>query len=397
MHITIGVTRRSVLLAVGGFVLAAALPFGVVRGWALLSPTLYAFLPSSTSWVNVKSYGAKGDGIADDSSAIQTAINALDRGAEIGGGGTVYFPRGVYKITRSLLISGTGSRQRHNFIIQGDGPGASVLRATSGLSNAALLKVDGSAVTRIYNPTIRDIGIDISNAPTARGLEFILAHYINVDHVWILGPAGTGSTEGIRVDGGPLTSAINYSGYNRITRSYIDRHSIGIFLRNQVTATVITDNHLSGSSQPDQVGIRMTRMCAGIEVFRNEIENFTVGIQSSGAGLMAVGNLFESNSVAHVKFEAEAPSGTTLYSMTLGNSNWGAAPMVMTPHDPNGYHDAISTFDVNSEFSIPNKTVNAYAYSANGRDGFTGVKTFPTIDGSCTMHFSGGLMVWTDC
>ena len=43
---------------------------------------------------NVKNFGAKGDHKTDDTKAIQAAINA----AVSHGGGTVYFPDGVYQI-----------------------------------------------------------------------------------------------------------------------------------------------------------------------------------------------------------------------------------------------------------------------------------------------------------
>lgn len=47
---------------------------------------------------NVKYYGAKADGITDDTVAIQTAINACFAA----GGGTVYFPNGIYIIAGAL-------------------------------------------------------------------------------------------------------------------------------------------------------------------------------------------------------------------------------------------------------------------------------------------------------
>lgn len=50
--------------------------------------------------VNVKDYGAKGDGVTDDSANIQAAINDV-RSA---GGGSVFFPAGSYRISTTLKI-----------------------------------------------------------------------------------------------------------------------------------------------------------------------------------------------------------------------------------------------------------------------------------------------------
>ena len=65
---------------------------------------------------NVKEFGAVGDGVADDTTAIQNAINqaALD-GNAIGNslkGGTVYFPPGTYKVSTALNLSPGNSSGR---------------------------------------------------------------------------------------------------------------------------------------------------------------------------------------------------------------------------------------------------------------------------------------------
>jgi Pectate lyase superfamily protein len=50
--------------------------------------------------VSVKDHGARGDGVADDTAALQAAINA----ALTPVGGSLYFPHGTYKITAKLVI-----------------------------------------------------------------------------------------------------------------------------------------------------------------------------------------------------------------------------------------------------------------------------------------------------
>ncbi|MEV3860706.1 glycosyl hydrolase family 28-related protein [Streptomyces sp. NPDC050095] len=77
-----------------------------------------AKLPSMVDWINVQSlfYGAEGDGKADDTRAIQRAINAA------GIGGIVYFPRGVYLISAPLdLPRGVTLQGSHSNLMVGPG------------------------------------------------------------------------------------------------------------------------------------------------------------------------------------------------------------------------------------------------------------------------------------
>jgi len=69
------------------------------------------------SFINVRDYGAMGDGSTDDTQAIQAAIDATE-----GVGGIVFVPPGIYVVSDSILL------HVDNLTLAGAGSGATVLR-----------------------------------------------------------------------------------------------------------------------------------------------------------------------------------------------------------------------------------------------------------------------------
>ena len=82
-----------VLVLVGGVLLAAA-P-------AAAGPSYYTTRLADAKAVHLEAFGARGDGLADDSVAIQRAI---DRVHETVGQGVVFVPDGRYRITRTINV-----------------------------------------------------------------------------------------------------------------------------------------------------------------------------------------------------------------------------------------------------------------------------------------------------
>ena len=98
-----------------------------------------------SDWINVKTDvtpAAVGDGITDDTAAIQAALNTP------GSGGTVYFPPGTYKVTGTLALNGSTARFGVNLI----GHGRSTILAWSGATHADFFVING-------NPYARYVGL----------------------------------------------------------------------------------------------------------------------------------------------------------------------------------------------------------------------------------------------
>ena len=90
--------------------------------------------------VSVKDFGAVGDGVTDDSVAIQAAIDSIEPGGSAKRG-TVYFPPGNYRTTQMLTINGTsvglkGDSGELCTTITGDFTG-------TGVADSAIIKING--------------------------------------------------------------------------------------------------------------------------------------------------------------------------------------------------------------------------------------------------------------
>jgi len=131
----------------------------------LWNGTAWEFVSDNpNTFINVKDYGATGDGVTNDSAAIQSAINY----AEANGGNLIWFPAGTYFIgTTGLLV------KYINISLWGAG-GASVIKTSAAITVPALTYGDGSTVPRPGESMIHGISIDGNNSSNvnAHGIKF---------------------------------------------------------------------------------------------------------------------------------------------------------------------------------------------------------------------------------
>ena len=113
----------------------------------------------STDFVSVKDYGAVGDGVTDDTAAIQAAINA----AAIYGANTVFVPAGQYKIGVAGIQVPTGIRL---FGVGGQpiGGGSQLIAASADVTRIVSLNGTDCGLENFYilgEVTRAVIGVDI--------------------------------------------------------------------------------------------------------------------------------------------------------------------------------------------------------------------------------------------
>ena len=178
--------RRSVALSVIwlAFLIAAT---AQVRA---LTPITSPILPRQTrigasasdvgfqGYINVKTYGATGDGSRDDTSAIAAAFAAATPGS------TVYFPSGTYKVSSGFTISVP-------ITIVGDGPAGTYNAAVFGHSSWTSFREQGAIIE-----TSATSGAVITYSP-------LFSSALNIFHLTIKGLGNfTTTVTGIKATGG---------------------------------------------------------------------------------------------------------------------------------------------------------------------------------------------------
>jgi hypothetical protein len=191
--------------------------------------------------LNVLDFGARGDGSADDSCAIQKALDAAQdpaaaRGAMAGNpvmGRAVYFPAGTYLINTTLTVarvhSPEGTRPVRLF---GDGMKQSLLLA--GQEMAAVLQFAGKA-------------------PGSDGGASLTTNGHIVENLWISGagltnfslaaPAITRSQvkSSMFTDARVAGLSLGFGWINEITQCYFKHNLIGLYLDNAINSVNVLD------------------------------------------------------------------------------------------------------------------------------------------------------------
>jgi hypothetical protein len=204
--------------------------------------TVKATLGQLQEVASVTDYGAVGNGVTDDSAAIQLAVNAND---------AVYFPAGTYRVNSPITL-------KSNNMVFGDGASSVIYYTGSATSQGALYANSGSASAYIDNLVVQNIKV-LGTVATAGFSEFV--HLISlsgvrnclIDNCEIVGFRG----DGIYIGSGDLAGQERHNIDVTISNCYIDgvnndnRNGISVI---DGTSVTIENNYFTRCTRSNMPG-----------------------------------------------------------------------------------------------------------------------------------------------
>lgn len=246
--------------------------------------------------INVKDYGAIGDGVTDDTAALQAAIDAA-----IPTGKQIVFPQGNYITTSQLNVNLSSSS--HALFMQGNGKAQITSTATGSV-------------------------IDVTSAdPNTRGYfipcvidgMFIFGDGVNNDHVLTI--YGTAYANSCITNSNISGAKVSLIELNECWEFSIDNSQIGWGAASRTTSGTIAVDVLNANafnmtncdinnigSNYSGTGVRISSATAAY-INNNTIENVTTGVEIlSGQGSVVVSeNYFENMPAAQAYVSKSAP------------------------------------------------------------------------------------------
>ena len=237
-----------------------------------------------TPWIDVKAYGAKGDGVTNDSGAIQGAIDACPTN-----GCTIYFGSGsTYLISTGLNLGTTSVNLKQGIRLLGEcgAPGQHDSGTCSHIvsSSGIVMLTAGIASSKLRGLVIQDLGFrDISagtNVVTG-AIQLINTEDFNLTNVHcgdILGPS---TTTGFcfLFDGGD-----NFTQFGVVINPVVSIVKFPIQTKSQASEINVYGGNLACSSNSNAIGMDLGKTNPGTStggewgVFGTHILNCNTGI-----------------------------------------------------------------------------------------------------------------------
>ncbi|CAI7678522.1 unnamed protein product [Penicillium pancosmium] len=315
-----------------------------------------------TVFRNVMDYGAKGDGVTDDTAAINSAISAggrfgpASRESSTTTPAIVYFPAGTYLISSSII-------DYYFTQLIGNPNSMPVIKATAGFSGLGLIDGDqyqsdgnqGWTSTNIFFRQIRNLKLDLTNIPAssaATGIHWPTGQATSIQNVDIVLSSGSGTQhQGLFIENGSggfladITITGGLYGANVGNQQFT--------MRNLVISDAVTGISQIWDWGWTYQGLTITNCTTAISVNNGGVGNQLVGsvvvldstIQDCSTFVTSAwqsstssnGSLILENiALENVPVAVKGPSGTVLAGGTTTIGAWGQGHKY-TPNGPTNF------------------------------------------------------------
>jgi hypothetical protein len=231
------------------------------------------------TYINVKQYGAVGDGVTDDTAAIQAALNAVPQGNPTYGG-TVFFPIGRYRITSTLTVPPYSVRLlgvAGGAVVNESGSagrGSTILAGTAGMT--AVLRDGGTSVDH-WGVAFENLNFQDLTGKTATLLK------IRMTNRWTIRNCGfKDAAYGVFIDGASDTVQGGDASWGMVSQCFANNCTYGIYNRYNfgcvvfggcytgctaaITFDYATHGRIIGVKADNGIGVNITGRSASIVV-----------------------------------------------------------------------------------------------------------------------------------
>lgn len=319
-NINLRFTRKLLMIAIVSLGLAsAALPAPAANWWTQAPHISYG-----SASLNVRNFGALGNGYHDDTAAIQAAIDALPSS-----GGTVMVPSGTYKINALRAIN---LRSNMRLMLNANATLSAIANSAQrswvvkvwNVDNVEIVggQVVGDRVGHRGNSGEWGYGINIS------GASQVFVHDIGISNAW-----GDGILVGATGSGKNLDVSTNVT-LNHVTATNNRRQGLTVTPCNQLY--VVNSSFSSTNGTAPEAGIDIEPLLQG-STQQVRIENTTLSnnggngleIHNFVSGVVLTGSTAENNQGYGV-FAAGATNLSFLDNTLNGNYLFGVAMLGLT-------------------------------------------------------------------
>lgn len=129
------------------------------------------YLAAAKNPINLKNYGAVGDGVTDDTSAVLAWLAAIyDDGHQTGNHRSGYVPQGTYLLTANAVFNTFTNNNEFAPVIFGDGKYSSLFKLQTGGSQKWFYQ---NTDNRLYGAVFRDVGFVTDSSSLGNGFNIV--------------------------------------------------------------------------------------------------------------------------------------------------------------------------------------------------------------------------------